>query len=1073
MGTHNHREPKRPPEQATRPDQGDCPTAKENILTDLEAEQDTHELIAAAKEIIREIKELERLNWESYLVWNEAIVEEYFTGKWSGLPVYLDLEPSILDRIGQSIDLGDETPQDNFVNTVASTLQLDPSRRHLTTFYQHIDAMNNWKKHGHTGHPPFIGILGFFSWVAETMKANDLYKATNYMDRLCDLLDVDVQESKARDRIKRNFRKQTPCLWNELNTWLEDHEESLGLPTAYPFDSRVYVGIPISQALVREHDRQSLKELFYEYRLEPSQRLPIEDMVDLLKEATNDPHINFSSSLRRLWKGNERRIATIACLELESWKGDTSKIQNGSTTQSAPLTLVGIFKPQPIPRLVLGLHVKTTYRSPFGKYYEVDKSDIYVLGPSQQQPWSSLSPSPSIADALNTNLKLYNEDGYLLQHKPRRIVPLKLDETSRVCIESSRTELNAMYILLVHNTIVDTVRSYLNKITHGNFRVWEDGLQGLPEDWILITNVSVIDVIDPENDDLAILTPRGKSSLTLAGGYALPGRNTYDVKKPPMIRVAAPYEDSVQLSITRTRPLKSSEFSDLEPDFNTNSTILDISEFNLVEGDYRIQLLNTKGKLLSNAQFRLRSSSYSRKISDDQLGLHYDLLNDDLAALSASEIYDLSQTCIRGAAIPSESRRPIPDKASGDEGEMLTNMGNPSEDHGDPSSSTSSSTDSPTCLLTGAHYWLLEDQTPQQRSALGTCKYCEYEKLFSYKKRRPAPTRKPTRGSNELSTTHYHQINGDKSLGLTIDDLLDALTFAKKGSWSEFYSLAIQINDAPWFPIESARMFSALGHIDLTLEPSTLRPESWAISPPTLVFIPNDDKAILCGERWPELIQRIRDDAEAIDGNLETIRNKVGPETICIQNLDIMELKSVIESTGEHLDIQLGLTESAGNKLARLLPSLNDIAKVLPATSLSGHRIERFDLKSAKWNQSNDETIPGAYRITTNPWSFAWRSKSDNKLRAGDSRLVKYLAATEMNRTLLYYDRTRKRLVVPIGAALPGLFERAVVLCSGIPPSTHMNKLCYESIPEDVAEAIIRRLNTTISFVSNEENEKQ
>lgn len=1072
MGTHNHREPKRPPNRQPALTKETVIQPRRTSSQPLRLNKDTHELIAAAEEIIREIKELERLNWERYLVWNEAIVEEYFTGKWSGLPVYLDLEPSILDRIGQSIDLGDETPQDNFVNTVASTLQLDPSRRHLATFYQHIDAMNNWKKNGHTRHPPFIGILGFFSWVAETMKANDLYKATNYMDRLCDLLDVDVQESKARDRIKRNFRKQTPCLWNELNTWLEDHEGSLGLPTAYPFDSRVYVGIPISQALVREHDRQSLKELFYEYRLEPSQRLPIEDMVDLLKEATNDPHINFSSSLRRLWKGNERRIATIACLELESWKGDTSKIQNGSTTQSAPLTLVGIFKPQPIPKLVLGLQVKTTYGSPFGKYYGVDKSNIYILGPSQQQPWSSLSPSPSIADTLNTILKLYNEDGYLLQHKPRRIVPLKLDETSRICIESPRTELNAMHILLVHNTIIDTVRSYLNQITLGNFRVWEDGLQGLPEDWILITDVLVIDVINSDNDDLAILTPRGKSSLTIAGGYALPGRNIYDATKPPMIRVAAPYEDSVQLSIVRTQPLELSEFSDLELDLSTNNTLLDISEFDLVEGDYRIQLFNKKGKLLSYAQLRLRSSSHPRKLSDDQLGLHYDLLNDELAALSAREIYDLSQTCIRGATIPSESRRTIPDKASGNEGEMLTNMGNPSEDHDDPPSSTSSSTDSPNCLLTGAHHWLLEEQSPKQRSARGTCKYCEYEKLFiNTRKRRPDLYKKSTQDSNELSTT----IIPDKTVAkpsFIIDDLLDALTFAEKGSWSEFYSLATQINDAPWFPIESARMLSALGHIDLALDPSTLRPESWAISPPTLAFIPNDDKAILCGARWPELIQRIRDDIEAIDGNLETTRNKLGPETICIQNLDIMELKDVIESTGEHLGIQLGLTESAGNKLAHLLPSLNDIAKVLPATSLSGHRIEIFDLKSAKWKSSNDETIPGAYRITTNPWSFAWRSKSDNKLRAGDSRLVKYLAATEMKRTLLYYDRTRRRLVAPIGAALPGLYERAVVLCSGIPPSTHMNTLCYESIPYDVAEAIIRRLNTTISFVSNKENEK-
>src|SRR5206468_1596336 len=56
------------------------------------------------------------------------------------------------------------------------------------------------------------------------------------------------------------------------------------------------------------------------------------------------------------------------------------------------------------------------------------------------------------------------------------------------------------------------------------------------------------------------------------------------------------------------------------------------------------------------------------------------------------------------------------------------------------------------------------------------------------------------------------------ALAVGLDLLLDALTYARAGRWPLFDRLAQQIGDEPWFALESARLLSALGHIDLVVD---------------------------------------------------------------------------------------------------------------------------------------------------------------------------------------------------------------------------------------------------------------
>ena len=1006
-----------------------------------------------------------RGRWTSYLAWNDALAGHYFSGRYEGVPVYLDVDPNVLSAIAKHLCSPGQEPDEVFVALVRTTLHFrlyGPS-----TFSRHIAALRVWRRTERLEPPPIVGILSFLSLVAETMRSDERYRATNYTDRLCDHLSV--YEERERRRLKNHFRKETHVLWNELNSWLNDHDGALGLPTAYASDYRVHVGIPVSQALVREHDRELIKKMFSHYSLSPGQRLPVTDMITLLDEWIGQATL--SASFKGLWQDRSlrSRIAAIACVELEAWEGSTATVLDAASSHhSIPLLLLATVRSQPSPRLVLSLLVRSAYDAPIGEYKMADGPDVYVLARGELPKWLQLSPPPSIPDSLVSSIRMRHRDGAVLRHDPRRVVILKFDEGERLYIEVPRAELNEIHLILVHKTVVQSTVSFLSDVARQGFAVHTSSyLHGLPKDWLAITNCSIIDVLDPGHDDLVPLTPLARAHVTLVGGYSLPGRSIWHVAIPPEIRIAAPYEDSLQVSIVPIRTLRRGAVS--TPSFPSPATeaSFSITTLDLSEGDYRVILRSASTKkprrTLASASLRLRSSTYARVYPPTSQCLHHDLLHDNLAAISAHEaLHDDSHT-VRGALVPATPSSSYSPRLFSSR--TIDLWSNPSEDLQDPPTITEASTTVASCLLTGAHYWLLEPQTHSRKYILGKCKLCGLEKWhlgYARLRTESLSIHKSTKSLANADTAIVSQPLPDSSSLIDFDHLLDALTFARQGSWLEYRRLATQVRDAVWFPIESARLLSSLGHMDLALNESTLRPKSWAIAPPTLVTRTDGRTAFLCGARWPELLDRLRDDVTAIGGSIHRIRSREAPSAILIRNLDLNDLRLVAESTSNAIGHELHVSHRVAVRLAQRLPSLASLAQALPITSGLEARVELFDLASGRWRSTNSPNHPGAYRFSTRPATFAWRSPTGRDLRVGDSRVVKHLAAGAIGRTLLAYNPTARRLQTPLGAALPGLYERAAILCSGMPPKHDTTSLRYEPVTKDVAEVIVAKLHTPL-----------
>jgi hypothetical protein len=161
----------------------------------------------------------------------------------------------------------------------------------------------------------------------------------------------------------------------------------------------------------------------------------------------------------------------------------------------------------------------------------------------------------------------------------------------------------------------------------------------------------------------------------------------------------------------------------------------------------------------------------------------------------------------------------------------------------------------------------------------------------------------------------------------------------------------------------------------------------------------------------------------------------------------------------------LTLAEGPTTEILSNLPPIHQIAETLPVFSVPAScSLELFDLGTGKWSDVSDASRPGAYRLHLRPIRYGYMSASatgERRMRLVDNRLGKHLAASS-SQPLVAYDPSKRLLSTPLGAQLPGLYERALVLATGIPPQQLTNgTVAYEGVSSDVAARVWHLLIST------------
>lgn len=783
--------------------------------------------------------------WSEYDRWNDAIAEVIFARSDEVRPVYLDLEDDLVDDLAGMLDIASVTAVDVLCDAVGTTL--DRSDGPARVFARHDARLRTWIRGGRSTVPPILGVLACFSLAAEQMAGGDGMAANNYFGRLCQVL----RWRSGDPSLEMAYRRVAERYWGELNRWLIQEEGERGIPTAYSLAHR-FVGLSVSQALVRGSDREKLKDFFQLFGFAPGSQVAPGDLVPLLDSWIKQAHCPVTASLARLWTNGQARsrIAEAATITLSSWDGSVNDRGTGQSSASGRLHLTLELGGFPRRRFTVSAlfyvpqaHVGRTLQLLTAK--PTTSIDLVpdVPGALGLAPGSSLHPHDVLAGVLRVR---DDYSGMTLEHRPRRLLAFREDELTRRWVEAQQIMLGDDLRLLVEDGLAPRVAEILAVVARPG---WESATPypGQPEGWTLFTGVEVLNhpgSLIPTNkmDDLAALIPLTASTLKVSGGFAIPGsvRGKWHAAIPPEIRAVSDSTDGFAVRLVKLD--RSSEELDERQvaewfDNGTGVIIETLRGLNLHDADYRVELVPSGQKDPSSSTMLYLRSGDTR----DERQWHVAesiSYGPGIGALGVAT--DAQSMSIQGHAVfGSPAPSPVPGRTPPRLPSWSKDVGTRRRE-AEPMRITVP--DSGSCIRTGRHRQEIETVEldskgrPTRSWVYGRCKTCGLVKRYPTRIRTRRDGAEPAEPEQTRPMHDLAALSPATKLGEDRDWTVafDTLHHLGGGSWASLEKVALQIEPTGLFVDQFSRTLEALGHISIRRDDMTLRPTAWEISPTQL-----------------------------------------------------------------------------------------------------------------------------------------------------------------------------------------------------------------------------------------------
>ncbi|TIC84435.1 hypothetical protein [Nocardioides sp. GY 10127] len=1004
--------------------------------------------------------------WSEYLSWNEAIAEVLFPEVDDPQPVYLDLEDEAVEQLGLVMDVPVEDVRARLADSVRSTLGVGgPS----AVFHAHERQLARWVGSGRRTVPPFLGVLAVFCEAAEQMAAADGMSSSNFLGRLQTVLGRPGDKS-----VDQAYRRVAELWWGHLNRWLVDQDGARGMPTAFALSHR-FVGLTVSQALVRSADRENLKDFFTQFGLAPGAELPPSELTGLIDTWMHQVPCPVSGGLFQLWqkKDARERIAQSTSVALSTWDGrgrqHVGHVGGGPGSRPAAAGIQLTLKIDTFPRKRLGLGIQVRFpRADEPREAKIVTAEPPVAVDLVPDLPGSLSigrgSSVSPADALRGLLRLEDSlTGASAERKPKRLVLFREDALTRQWVEAPQVMLGEDVQLLVHDSVRPRLLEVLVQVARPGWVV-SDPLPGQPDDWSRVEGVQVMtpvgDLVHQDRvDDLQPLVPLTSSSLKLAGGFALPGqlRSKWHVWGPPEIRAIS---DSANGFVVRVIDLGRFEDGDVQdPETVLEEWVSDgallvrsMADLDLADGDYRVELL-ARGKKdpLTASTVRLRSSDTpDRRQWSRAAGVSYTAGGAGVLGVEGPRGARVSGHVVDG------ERRSAPDGLQDlPPAAPWWRAGEGPRSHRPEVEVRLTTVDPSSCLYTGRHRVHVEtpdyrNGRPVQSRTWGECLGCGMRRLYPTGHRQavklevtagPAGTRHdvtelpPRRDSDNDLTTAF-----------------DALLHTGRGSWAQLERILFQVEPSGLFVDQVARTLEVLGHLDVRRDARTLEPVAWEVAPTSLV---GTEHGTLFGGFWPTaLYTLVGEELSRRGAQFDECPSTEGVTGYFVDlGAEQLRTPTVVEQG-------VSVVDTAWRDLVQVLPPLSEVLRSLPrTTNLPVGQVTQFAVSDNTWRQADGAHDAGAYRVRKFATTDLFRAPSD--VEAGTwarstVQLSKHLAAHLVGRSLVAWHPEARRLTVPLGADLPGLYGRVVVAASGLPPVAERKArlLHYEDVPDELARAL-------------------
>ncbi|MBM2620396.1 hypothetical protein JIG36_33280 [Actinoplanes sp. LDG1-06] len=1027
--------------------------------------------------------------WKIYNYVNRAIADVFFTPDSAGLPIYLDFDDDTLTQLGQRLKLPTDKVWDALANAVLGVLSL--RTRHSDIFGVPLQKTREWLRRWQgtprdermdLPAPPVLTLLAVFSMAAERMGSDASMAVSNYFGPLSQLLRL--KDAQQKERLATQYRQHVESFWNVLGLWLNGLDGMRGLPSAVALSHR-YVGLSMSQALVREHDRSKLPKFFVTYGLDPGREVTPREIEPYLDEWMKRTPPVISRNLATLWSRQpaaRERIASVVALELQTWDGSDQEAaarQQAAGTRTGEVRLVVLIRSNLFGRKVeFSLVAKFPgHDGPRRLHIDSaigDEKPVLDFMPGVNG-WHRLHRPADLADSsiLDGVLRLTDPDGGIpVVRRPRQVLPMRKDEALGQFLEAERLQLAEDGIVFAFDGLADEVDAVLAQVARPGYRRTPGGQEGVPVGWTLFSDVQVLGLLVPEEraklrDDLNVLQPSVSSQLTLAEGLKLPGRlRKYAVQAPPELRAVAVAAEHIKLEIIRKNNEALETLDAVTPialdhvvcarESDDAALVIPLADVDLAEGDYEALLYVNRAKdAIQRLPFFLRSGDYV----DLALWARAPRLaylaepEHGSVVLGAARYTGEAESVVDGVIVTGgrpAPRRPAPQVVWWNEPRPQAGVRLPA--------TTLTVPDPKSCLVTRAHHWDLP-YAGQAMAVEGTCRRCGLVKRFPntwWAIEAKKKARDQLEARYHVDVNHVAVVQPEK---LTWDVGLDALMHAGGGDYSTFERIALQIEGSLLFAHTFALTLESLGHVQIRRDYRTLEPLAWEISPSALAGLA-DGSYLLVGY-WPDgYVAAIEEQITGTAGRIETQPNPEGPSRRVLRGLTAEQ----VEDLAAELEVAAVARAAAG--ILGVTPGLGSVLATLPRVSMPGARsVEQFHLGSSSWvTQSRPDEV-GAYALESFGKTYVYRDAEDvagGTARIGTANLVKHLAALQAGRPLVAYRASERALDVPLGAELPGLYGRAAVLCAGLPPRAigRQRVLRYHNVPAEIAEILTALLTS-------------
>lgn len=991
--------------------------------------------------------------WLNYGLFNEAVAEELFSLDKAGRPVYLlpdqDAFEAVCKRAGAGAGAEGKAA---LLAAVRGTLVVD--KEGVQPFQQHLgkSQLHAWNP---IETPPSLALLVVLSMAADAMHAGEGMAANNYYGRLMTLLDVPEWR---RGRVQSAYQHVAENVWGTVNDWLEAWEGERGTPTAYAVGQR-YIGLPMSQALVRQHDRERLAEVFSAEGLPPGYQMALADMESVLDTWVNRQPAVFSHPLRILW-GNaaaRERIAAVACLELEAWRGHENAAAAGAApSRYASVRLMAQVRTFPRASIELNLTLAAAHDSDVVTAVLARADGPLTMRLVKAGPGSlrfedarHLDPASLLTDEVSLTVEA---SGAAMTRLPRRLVPLRFDDLQNCYVEVERVQLGEQTLVIAAENLRDNVEKVLTAVARPGWSVLDTAAAGVPPGWLVFRGVQVFDRFTGKDVhvDLQPLLPRSSATLVLSGGFSLPGRlRKWSSMDPPEVQVVTPQASHLAVRVDRGSKLGEALF---EERVDGSVAVVPLTGRDLADGEYMVTLwVDEDKKPSATSLLRLRSGDTPvRELRDRRSGLVYRPTAGPLWPISACEPdgspdVDGARTAVAAAsgapnaAMPSAAPRPRPPRAvsSG----QLVRVGRPLGES--------------SCMTTGLHRMLLPPVLPGRpvsTSIQGECTTCGLVKRYPGTAH-GARKRTATGASRPLNLAALPPVADDDDRDHAV--AFDALCHLGNGTAAEFARVAGQVEGSALFTDVLLRTLELLGHIDVRRHQVSQAPVEFEMTPPTLVELAAG-AWWLVGRAPGGLTAALQDAAAGGGGTVEETLDQGVPRRIVRCAPDQLQLAL---SSSDRLS-EIRVVAAAGAALAAALPPLNSIAAALPRAAVPSYdSLAKWEVKGASWVPTTTLASPGAYRLGGFSPLYGVRSAEDvsaGTIAFASPQLAKHVANLWAADPLAGYHAASASVVVPLGCDLPVLYGRALALCSGRAPTAHdqTRMLQYPAVSASVAAAL-------------------